>query len=379
MQTTTVFDKNAAAYGEGHNLIINQGGTSSSKTYSVLQLLFLIALYSTRKLIISVVSYTFPHLRLGAMRDFENILLKHNIIPDEIHNKSEGFYKVGKSIIEFFSADNLGKVHGPRRDLLYVNEANYMKKYSTFEQLVIRTRGTVFADFNPTAEFWMHTEVIPNEPNILIKSTYLDNNLLEQSIIDKIERKKHNENWWRVYGLGEIGRLEGAILTNWKFGDFNKNLPFGYGLDFGTKDPDALVKVAVDKKNKKLYWKQELYKNGLSTESLYKAIKLRVPANKIIIADSAGKRTILDLHSKGINIRKVKKDKIVEDVKLLMDYEIIVHPDSFDLAKELNNWVWLDKKGEVPLDDFNHLIDAARYYSKTVLKPNIFKGINLLN
>jgi len=367
MVTTNVFENNLEAYSNKEPLIINQGGTSSSKTFSVLQLLYLIALYSKTKIVISVVSYALPHLKYGAIRDFENILISEGVIVDEIKNKTDLYYKVGKSIIEFFSADNLGKVHGPRRDILYLNECNYLK-FDIYTQLTIRTKGTVFLDYNPTREFWVHTDVIPNENHHFIKSTYLDNQMLSDNIISKIEARKHNENWWRVYGLGEVGRLEGAILQNWSYGEFDETLPFGYGMDFGVKDPDAVVKCAVDKKNKIIYWKEELYKNSLSTNDLYNAVNNFYIQNKLIIAESAGPRTIMDLKSKGINIKAVSKSKIVDDIKALMDYQIIITEDSHNLAKELNNWVWLDKKGEVPLDDYNHLIDAARYCTKTMIR-----------
>lgn len=376
MKTTNVFDKNITAYNNKSTLIINQGGTSSSKTYSTLQLLFLIAKVSKKALVISVVSYALPHLKLGAMRDFENILMGEGIVVDNVKNKTDLYYKVGKSIIEFFSADNLSKVHGPRRDILYLNECNHLK-YDVYTQLRIRTKKCSFLDYNPTREFWVQTDVIPNEKHEFIKSTYLDNNYLDDNIVEQIESRRNNLNWWRVYGLGETGRLEGVILSNWSYGVFPDNLPYAYGLDFGVKDPDAMVKCAVDRKASKIYWSEEIYKNGLSTEELYQLIKSKGVNSKMIIADSQAKRTILDLKSKGLNIKGVSKGKIVDDIKFLHGFEIIVSEDSYNLAKELNNWLWLDKKGEVPADDFNHLLDSGRYITRTMINPNIRKGVRL--
>jgi len=369
METTNVFSKNLDAYMAGSGLIIDQGGTSSSKTYSVLQLLYLIAKHSKRKLIISVVSYALPHLKLGAMRDFENILEDEGIIVDDIKNKTDLYYKIGNSIIEFFSADNLSKVHGPRRDILYLNECNHLK-YEIYTQLRIRTKKCSFLDFNPTREFWVHDEVIPHEKHTFIKSTYLDNDLLDKAIIEQIESRRHNENWWRVYGLGETGRLEGVILPNWEYGDFDTSLPHVYGLDFGVVDPDALLRIAADRRNKRLYWKEELYQNGLSTSKLAQAIRARDVGRHLIAADNSAKRTIDDMRDEHkFNIKGFKKNPIVTDIKTLHDWQIIVDPTSYNLAKELNNWLWLDKKGEVPLDDFNHAIDAGRYGSNRVIKP----------
>lgn len=368
MQTTSVFSKNIKAYNEGANLIVNQGGTRSSKTYSILQLLFIIAMYSKKPLIISVVSYALPHLKLGAMRDFENILIREGIIISDVKNISESFFKIGKSIIEFFGTENMGKVHGPARDILFINEANYVK-YDIYDQLAIRTTGTVFIDYNPTRAFWYHDEVQNKVQHSFIQSTYKENEFLTLAQIERIEAKKDNAIWWDVYGLGNLGRLEGAILQNWEFGEFDNTLPYGFGLDFGVKDPDAMVKAAVDKANMKLYWKEEIYQNSMSTDQLYSLIKTRGVGEKLIIAESASPRTILDLKGKGLNIKPVVKGIVNDDIKMLLDFKIIVDPESFNLQKELNSWVWLDKKGDIPLDADNHLIDAGRYYSRTIIKP----------
>jgi phage terminase large subunit len=380
MKTTKVFAENLKAYNQYANsesggLIVNQGGQGSSKTFSILQLLYIIAKYSKKKLKITICSYALPHLKGGAMADFEKILYDDNINIDDVKNKTNNFYKIGESIIEFIGIEgNESKATGPRRDILYVNEANRRIGYEVFELMNARTHVCTFIDYNPRAEFWYHTKIRDNFEHTFIKSTYLDNIYLPQRERDNILSKKDKpgfENWWRVYGLGEVGFVEGAILTNWRFGDFNNSLQHGYGLDFGSNDPDALVKCAIDKINKTLYWKEEVYQNGLSTDQLYKLIKSRNVGDKLIIADSAGKRTIQDFKFKGLNIRAVSKSQIVDDIKLLKDYEIIIDPESYNLEREINNWVWIDEKGELTLDDDNHLLDAARYYTKTILVPKV--------
>lgn len=362
MKCTSVFDKNIQAWDAGENLIFNQGGTRSSKTYSLLQLFFLIALKSKEKLILSVVSYALPHLKLGAMRDFEKILLDYNY-PLTCKNISESYFKIGNSIVEFFGVENLGKVHGPERDYLLINECNFIK-YKIYEQLAIRTRRTIFCDFNPSVEFWYHTDVRDKEKHLLIKSTYLDNEHLTPQQIERIESKKNNVYWWQVYGLGELGRQEGAIFQNWEYGVFDDTLPFIHGLDFGVKDPDACVKIAVDKKRKIIYVHEVFYQSGNGTNELYELTKNL----NYIIADSASNRTILDLKKLKVNIEPVVKNKIVEDVKLINDYKIIITDSSYNLARELNSWVWLDKKGEVTSDDNNHLIDALRYATSKFIR-----------
>lgn len=380
MEITKAFVKNAKAFNDKCPLIINQGGTSSSKTYSILQILYLIAKTRQAKLIISVVSYSLPHLKLGAMRDFDQILIADDVIIDDVKNKTDLYYRIGNSIIEFFSADNVAKVHGPRRDILYINECNFIKSYETYDQLVIRTRSTVFLDFNPTLEFWVHTDVIPNEEHVLIKTTYLDNHLLDKNIVKRIESKKNNEGWWKVYGLGELGQLQGAIYSNWHYGEFDDSLPYGYGLDFGVLDPDALIKVAIDTKRKILYADEQLYKSDLSTDQLGTIIKSRVRDREMIMADSASKRTIGDLRKLGLNIKPVRKGagSIIEGIRIVQNYELIITENSYNLQKELNNYIWVDRKGGVPCDDFNHLLDALRYYVMTVTKKSGIRSSGLV-
>ena len=361
MKCTSVFEKNLHSYVEGDSFIVNQGGTRSSKTYSILQLLVLIAEKSTTPLIISVVSKALPHLKLGAMRNIDQILISLGYIPDAIKNKTDNFYRIGKSIIEFFGTDDIGKVHGPERDILFVNEGNYIK-YDIFYHLAVRTTGAIFLDFNPTKIFWYHEEVQGKQKHAFIKSTYLDNEFLTVAQIERIEGKKSNPYWWQVYGLGELGKLDGTIF-DWEWGAFDDSLPYIYGLDFGVKDPDAMVKVAIDKINKRLYWKQEIYQNSLSTPQLGHIIKSRDVKNSLIVADNAGLRTINDLRNTGLNIIPVKKPRIIDRIKFIWDYTLVIDPGSDDLEKELNTYVWLDKKGEVPIDEDNHLLDAGGYAS----------------
>lgn len=385
METTNVFSRNLdayLAYKGTQTIISNQGGQGSSKTVSILQLLYLIARYSRKKLRITIGSYALPHLRAGAMQDFDDILIGEGLNPDGLRNKSEFKYFIGRSEITFIGIEgNEAKATGPRRDILYINEANKRITYQVFELMNARTRLATFIDFNPSAEFWFQEKVIPNFSHKIIKSTFLDNPFLpERERLNLLSKKDKPgfENWWKVYGLGELGQLEGAIFTNWRFGEFDDSLPFGYGLDFGVTDPDALVKVAVDRKAKRIYWKEELYKNDSSTDELADLVNERVVINKLIVADSQASRTIKDLRNKGLNIVGHVKNRIVDDIKAIMGYELIIDPKSSNLAKELNNYIWLDKKGEIPIDAFNHLIDAARYKTMHVLKPYKKTGMKAL-
>ena len=366
---TDVYYWNLKAFNDKSDLIVNQGGQGSSKTVSILQVLETIW-QTLPNLRITVAAYALPHLKAGAINDFKAILRDKELNPEDYYSRSEfTFNNKNGSYIEFVGVEgNLAKATGPRRDILYINEANKKITYEVFELMNARTHLCTFIDFNPSASFWFHEHIQPNFKHTLIKSTYLNNPYLPARELRNLLSKKDNpkyKNWWTVYGLGELGQLEGAILTNWSYGEFDNSLPFGYGLDFGVKHHDAMIKAAVDKANKKIYWHEEIYKNGLSTTELYEIVNNVVKNNKFIAADNSAIRTIKDLSRKGLNIKGVKKNKIVEDIKNLMNYDIIVTPQSVNLANNLNNWLWLDKKGEIPMDENDDLIDAGRYITNT--------------
>ena len=373
---TTIFDRNIEAYYAGQGLIVNQGGQGSSKTYSILQLLYLILKYSVDPLIASMCSYALPHLKIGIIRDLYKIMVQFGQDPDAIHNRTDHFFKIGNSTLEYFGIrDNYSKVHGPRRDLLFINEANNKVTYDDFDNLNQRTHITTFLDYNPRAEFWLHDDVLPHFDHTLIKSTFLDNPWLPQAELNKILWKKDKPqfaNWWKVYGEGEIGVLEGQIFVNWDYGEFDTTLPYGFGLDFGFHpDPDAMVKEAIDEKRKIIYLDEVMYQSGQSTDDLNTAVLERIENIKdLIVAESANPRTIADLKAKTgkiktmpLNVQPVKKDGTVSEwLKKLQDYQIIITKGSYNLAKELNNYVWSDEKAGIPVDAWNHLIDGARYY-----------------
>ena len=367
VKLTNVFARNAEAYRTGAKLVINQGGQGSSKTYSILQLLYLIAKYHGPKRI-TIASYALPHLRSGVVPDFERIITDFGDNPGAIKNKSDMTYHLPNgSLIEFYGVEgNTAKAHGPRRDILFINECNRKITYEVFDQLNTRTQETTFLDFNPDIEFWLHDKVTPFFEHTLIKSNFIDNPYLPEKERQNILMKRDKpgfEMWWQVYGLGELGRLEGAILGNWKYGSFDKSLPYGYGLDFGFSDPDAMVKVAIDHKRMIIYADEMIYKSGNSADALKGILKGLVTPHEQIIADCADARMIANLRRE-FNIMPVNKAKwtVVEALKLMQGYEIIITERSFNLAKELNNYIWDDKRAEKPIDDFNHLIDAMRYY-----------------
>ncbi len=344
--------------------VVNQGGTSSTKTDSILRTLILKATQE-QGVLISVVSESLPHLKRGALRDFLNILKSEGAYDENNYNKTDRIIKFGKSEIEFFSADMPDKLRGARRDYLFINECNNIS-YDAFTQLETRTRKQVFLDYNPTASFWCHTHVLPRANVKYITSTYKDNPFLDEKVISRIELRKNDANWWRVYGLGQVGMTEGVIFPNINIVD---EIPteynwLCYGLDFGfTNDPTALI--AVYKVGDDIYLDQIIYETGLTNSDINaKVTTLDIPE---CIADSAEPKSIEDLARMGWNVLPAKKgkDSINSGIDLMKRYKINITKRSVDLIKEFRNYQWKqDRDGEYinqPIDYFNHGIDAVRY------------------
>jgi phage terminase large subunit len=301
------------------------------------------------------------------MRDWDNILKFFGVDVDAVKNKTENIYQIGNSTVEFFGIEGSeAKAHGPRRDILFINECNRRVSYEEYDQLAGRTQEATFLDFNPYITGWLQERVMPNFKYELIHSTYLDNPYLPVSERESIESKRNKpgfEMWWKVYGLGELGSLEGAILPNWRYGEFDSSLPFGFGLDFGFSDPDAMVKVAIDKNKKIIYCDQKIYASGNSMEQLRQLIAYHCKRQDSIIADCADARAINEM-VRYFNIKPVNKKRatVAEALKMMQDYEIVLTETSTELGKELNNYIWSDKRAEVPMQGNDHLIDALRYW-----------------
>jgi phage terminase large subunit len=335
-----------------------------------MQLLVTIAQRRKTKTIISVVGQSVPHLRKGVIRDIEDILDKDNIPHRKTSNP--GNYTIGKTTIEFFSADKVIKARGPKRHILFCNEIDGISE-QVFDQLDLRTKETVFMDYNPVAEFFIHESgMIGAKDSAFIKSTYLDNPFLSAIEIKVIEKLKKYPNKWKVYGLGELGELEDQIYTDWTEGFFDESLPYGFGLDFGfSSSKDSLIKVAVDEKRKLIYCSEKLYATGLSVRSLKDELLKHCKRRDLIVADSADQRMISELKVL-FNIKEAKKPagSVREGIKYIQGFTLVVDPESLNLKKEIRNYVWSDRRAEVPVKAFDHLLDALRYYvmSHTTLR-----------
>lgn len=342
------------------------GGTSASKTISILIWLIKYAQDYDNKLV-SVVSETFPHLKRGAIRDFLDIMETQHYFDPTRWNKTDCIYTFpgSNSKIEFFSADQPGKVRGPRRDILFINEANNIS-YETYTQLEIRTKDIIWMDWNPVQEFWFYSEVKDKDNVDFLILTYKDNEALEQSIINTIEARMGNKNWWRVYGLGELGEAEGRIYTDWQLVD---DIPHEarlerYGLDFGySNDPAAIV--AVYYLNGGLILDEILYQKGLSNKQL--ADMLNNQPKALVMADSAEPKSIDEIRTYGVNITPVLKgkDSVNHGIQYVQNQRISMTKRSTNLIKEYRNYLWqTDKDGKIinePEVIFNHCMDALRY------------------
>lgn len=342
------------------------GGTSASKTISILLWLIDYAQSNPNKLI-SVVSETMPHLRKGAMRDFLLIMQEHNYFKDARWNKTDSIYTFETgSIIEFFSADQPQRVRGPRRHVLFINEANNVN-YEIYTQLEIRTREVIWLDWNPVAEFWFYTDVKGAKDVDFLTLTYRDNEALEKSIIDSIESRRNNKNWWLVYGEGQLGEAEGRIYTNWKESD---TVPveaklLRYGLDFGySNDPTAII--AVYKWNESHIYDEVIYQKRLSNKDIADII-LSQQDKALTIADSSEPKSIDEIASYGVNIIGAKKgkDSIKQGIQFVQSQNVFVTKRSTNIWKEYRNYLWItDKEGKIinePQDFLNHTLDAIRY------------------
>jgi len=352
---------------------IVRGGTSAGKTICILLILIDYAIRNKGKEI-SVVSESIPHLRRGALKDFLGILKGMNRYKDSQFNKSTLKYIfTNGSYIEFFSTDQADKLRGARRTDLYINECNNVP-FDAYQQLVVRTSGDIWLDYNPAALFWVDKELIGKEDTDFITLTYKDNDSLSESIVKEIEKAKDKgktstywANWWRVYGLGELGSLEGACIPDWKEIDavpVEARL-LGYGMDFGySVDPTTLI--ALYKWNDAYIYDEVLYKKGM----LNRDISRFLDANDIretIVADSAEPKSIAELQQYGHNIHGVSKgrDSVVYGINLINQNEIFVTSRSKNLKRELGGYVWAkDKEGNTlskPTGEHPDCIDAARY------------------
>ncbi|KKR69711.1 MAG: PBSX family phage terminase, large subunit [Parcubacteria group bacterium GW2011_GWF1_40_6] len=352
---------------------IVQGGTSASKTVSVIIWLIALAQSDKSSTLTSIVSESFPHLRRGAMRDFLLIMKEHGYYKEALWDRTNNVYNFETgSQIEFFSVDQPEKVRGARRDRLFINEANNVP-FSAFEELEVRTKEFVFLDYNPTNEFWVFTELLGKREDVEhLTLTYLDNEALSKEIKDSIETRKNRRGWWQVYGLGQLGEVEGKIYKDWIIID---EVPHEarlerYGLDFGyTNDPTAIV--AIYYLNGGYIFDEIVYARGMGNKQI--ADTLLNLKRALIIADSAEPKSIDEIRSYGLNIIGVSKTRGESksdtfkkwSIGVVQNQQNSVTKRSTNVIKEYRNYLWVvDKDGRVtnvPEHQFSHSMNAIEY------------------
>ena len=333
---------------------------------------------------ISIVAESVPHLRRGAMKDFIKIMIATGNFIDSNFNKTNLVYHfTNGSYIEFFSADMPDRLRGARRDVLFINECNNIV-FDSYYQLAIRTKKFIYLDYNPTTEFWAHTELVNDSDTDFIILTYKDNEALDKAIVKEIEKAREKaktsaywRNWWLVYGLGQTGLTQGIIFPDFKIID---TIPqearlLGVGIDFGfTNDPTTAIELY--KYNDTYIANEILYKTGLTNNDIYNHLK---HINSFFVADSAEPKSIFELQQYGLNIVGANKgaDSINFGIQLLQSKNICLTSQSTNLIKEQRNYSWdTDKQGKAlqkPIDRYNHCCDALRYIATNVINNNTGK------
>ena len=358
--------------------VVHQGGTSSGKTYAILQVLIMKAA-TMPNLVITVVGQDIPNLRVGAYRDAQNIIFNDPFFTQELkdHNKSNRLFTFSTgSKIEFNSYNDEIDARSGKRTHSFFNEANGID-YGIFEQISMRTTEQTIIDFNPSAAFWAHERLQSRDDVDWFVSTFRDNAFIQSSIKQKIQSYEPtdenikagtaNQYRWQVYGLGEVGRLEGLVFPNFEItSEWPENYKWRcFGLDWGyTNDPTALVEIRYN--GGALYWKEHIYRKQLTNQYISRLIK-ELNITDEIVADSAEPKSIAELRNTGIWVKPAKKgkDSIMFGIQLLQDYPIKIHAKSKNVIEEFSSYTWAkDRSGtstNKPIDDFNHAIDAGRY------------------
>ena len=334
-----------------------RGGTGAGKTVGILMWDIDYG-QSNKNKVIDVVSESYPHLEQGVIREFKNVMIDRKYWKDERWNGSKHIYTFETgSTIQFQSYDKLGKAHGPRRDVLHLNECNWLP-WDVVDQLITRTRDVVWCEYNPSAEFWMHTEIIGKREDVeSLKLTFLDNEGLSDAERAEIESRRNNLRWWRVYGEGELGETEGRIYTGWKIID---EIPHEarlerYGLNF-----------ALYYYNGGYFVDEVLYGHYIDNLAIAATLKNLPPA--LVIADSAEPKSIAEIKKFGINIIGTEKgaDSKRYGVKTVQAQKMSVTKSSLNIIREFRNYFQaIDRRtnnsiiGEYEGDYF--ILDGIRY------------------
>ena len=362
LNATNLFKWNWDALTSDKRFIINQGGSRSSKTYSLCQLIIVYCLQNPNK-VVSIVRKTFPALRATVMRDFFEVLKDLNLYEKSSHNMSENIYRFPNgSLVEFFSIDDEQKVRGRKRDIGWCNEANELW-FEDFQQLNMRTEFKLIFDYNPSdSSSWLYE--LPKDESVLIKSTYKDNPFLPESIKRQIEDlKRTDEALYQIYALGEKAISKTNIFNTWEFIPKRPErfTNFVYGLDFGYNHPTALMRVYWHDGD--IYIEPVIYESYLTTSELIERFKqLNIEANTDILADYSRPEIIAELQNAGFNVNNANKN-VKSGINAVKTFKVYCQEDD-NLKKEYNNYKWKkvgDNITDEPVKLYDDAMDAVRY------------------
>ena len=362
IKATAIFEKNYEAILGDKRFIINEGGSRSSKTYSLCQLMIIYCLQNNNK-VVSVIRKTFPALRATVLRDFIEILRDIGLYNEESHNKSEQIYTFGNgSMVEFFSVDNEQKIRGRKRDIAWCNEANELY-FDDFTQLNMRTEDKLIFDYNPSdSASWLYE--LPAEESIKIKSTYKDNPFLPDSIKAQIEDlKRTDEALYQIYALGEKAISKSNIYSQWSFVAHRPSrfVKYVYGLDFGYNHPTALMRVYYCDND--IYIEPVIYESYLTTTMLIeKLATLNIEQTVTILADYSRPEIIQEMNIAGYDVQNANK-VVKKGIDNLKTFGVICQDDKA-IRREYENYKW-KKIGDFITDEpvklFDDAMDAIRY------------------
>lgn len=360
-------------------IIVEQGGTRSGKTYNIL--LWIIFEYCAKQndKVITICRKAFPSTRATVLRDFMSILQGFSIYNERYHNKSNSEYYLFGNLVEFISLDQPQKIRGRKRDLLFINEANELT-YEDFFQLNIRTSERIIIDYNPSEEYhWIYDEILDRDDCEFHITTYLDNPFLDPTLVEEIERlRETDELYWQIYGKGQRGSSKAIIFAHSLCKTIPEDAKFiSYGLDYGyTNDPTAMVGIWL--KDHTIYIKEYLYRTMMTARDIHNAFRDIGVARNMIFSDSAEPRLNDELRRMGWNIKpSIKgKDSVNAGIDLLKRYKINIVDDSSNAIQEFRNYKWIeDRSGKltnVPEDKNNHIIDALRYGTYSIISKPTF-------
>ena len=362
IKATAIFEKNYDAIAGDKRFIINEGGSRSSKTYSLCQLMIIYCLQNNNK-VVSVIRKTFPALRATVLRDFIEILRDIGLYNEENHNKSEQIYTFGNgSMVEFFSVDNEQKIRGRKRDIAWCNEANELF-FDDYTQINLRTESKLIFDYNPSdSASWLYE--LPAEDSVKIKSTYKDNPFLPESIKAQIEDlARTDEALYQIYALGEKAISKSNIYSQWTFVAHRPSrfVKYVYGLDFGYNHPTALMRVYYCDND--IYIEPVIYESYLTTTMLIeKLATLNIEQTVTILADYSRPEIIQEMNIAGYDVQNANK-VVKKGIDNLKTFGVICQDDKA-IRREYENYKW-KKIGDFITDEpvklFDDAMDAIRY------------------